>query len=213
VKKIVLVLFLVAFVCAGGFGLDVSVGAKGAAGFSGFAGKDYTDLLDSFGGKRAFFLGFGGGVFATLGLLDLLAIQPEVLLLRVGGADKEPSNNKENFIVPYVAPAVLVKARFDMFNVFAGPMLMIKISSGRYEYRDAGGSLIGEFDFTDDALSNLVFAATGGVGIQYPIGPGSLVGELRGYYAFTGFFNPDLATDVWNLFGAMVMVGYSIQLL
>ena len=72
-KKIVLVFLLVTFVCAVSFGLDVSVGAKGAAGFSGFAGQDYADLLESFGGKRAFFLGFGGGVFATVGLLDLLA--------------------------------------------------------------------------------------------------------------------------------------------
>ena len=40
-KKIVMVLVLVAFVCAGGFGLDISAGAKGAVGYSGFAGQNY----------------------------------------------------------------------------------------------------------------------------------------------------------------------------
>ena len=64
-RKYVLVLFLVAFVCAGGFGLDVSAGAKGAVGYSGFAGQNYKDVLESSGVTRAFFLGFGGGVFGS----------------------------------------------------------------------------------------------------------------------------------------------------
>ena len=213
VKKIVLVLFLVAFVCAGSFGLDFSAGVKGAVGYSGFAGENYKDILESSGVSRAFFLGFGGGAFATLGISDLLAIQPEVLLLRVGGADKETTGEKENWIAPFVVPAVLVKARFDMFNVFAGPMLMVKISSGRYEYKDADGSIISESDFTDDAVSRMVFAAAAGVGVQYPIGSGYLVGELRGHYAFTNFWNSDVSPWDWKLFGAMVMVGYSIPLL
>lgn len=210
-KRIVFLALALLLVGTLAFGLDIAVGAKGAAGHSMFLGEDYGAYLDSFAGKRAFFLAYGGGVFATLSLMDALALQPEVLFLHIGGADVNEGVGTEYFICNYIAPAVVVKARFDMFNVFAGPAALIKIGTGKLLVKwDGGGET--ETAYADDDLTGLLLAVTAGAGIQYPLGPVNLVAEVRGFYSFTSFQNKDVYVDAYYPLAVMAMVGVSLPL-
>jgi len=214
-KRIYLFMLMLLMVGTVSFGFDVSIGAQAVGGYAGFLGKDYKDnYLDPWNSKRALFLGYGAGIFATLGLMDLIAIQPEVMVLGIGGADKDEFDDKYWYRSHHISPAVLIKARFGRINLLAGPMVMFKIGSGKYGAKYSDGTE-DEFEFADDDLTNMLFAATVGVGIQYPLSLGSFIAQLRGIYSFTNWYNEDTfpGTDVWNPFAAMVIIGYSISLI
>ena len=74
---------------------------------------------------------------------------------------------------------------------------MFKVGSGEGKIKFDDGSEVA-IPFADDDLSSMLFAATGGIGVQYPLGPGSFVAELRGFYPFTQWINEDLSPDVWE---------------
>jgi hypothetical protein len=194
------------------YSLDLSIGPRVVGGYAGFLGNDYKDYLDFFGAKRALFLGYGAGVFATIGFIDLIAIQPEVMIFGIGCADKDSSDNIYLYRSHHVSPAVLIKARLGMINLLAGPMVMFKIGSGKegWKYSDGTKDII---DMADDDVASIIFAATAGFGVEYPIAIGSLIAELRALYAFTSYWNKDVYTDVWNPFAVMVAIGYSYHII
>jgi len=203
------------------FGLDVSIGLKGGVNHSSYVGGDYKDILDSAPElSNAFNLGFQAGVFATIGLIDFLAIQPEVLIVLSGDkfkVDVEPLFEGSMTVydkLTYLEPAVLFKARIDMFNIFVGPMIMLRLGNGKTGFK-ADDDFIGsdEAEYADDDFNKLVFAATGGFGILYPAGPGSLVFEVRGRYCFQNLLNEDVWITVFNQYAVMVMIGYSFPVL
>ena len=202
---VVIVLLMVGFVS---HSLDANFGVKGGAGYSTFVGNDWTDTLDALGLNRAFFLALGFGAFVTLNLSEHMAIEPEVLFLRMGGADDQSGVGKEIWISNYFAPAVLIKANLGILNLFAGPVVMIKLGSGKYKFDPDSGSSA-TMDFTDDALTDVLFSATAGIGFQSPAGAGKVLGELRGIYSFTRWYNQDLVTFDWKPLAFLAMVGYS----
>jgi hypothetical protein len=209
-KKFLSAILLLLLVCIVTHSLDANFGVKGGAGFSTFVGKDWADTLDSFSLKRAFFLGMCVGMFVTLSLSEQLVIESEALFLRVGGADKEEGVGTEIWISNYLAPAVLIKVRSERHNLFAGPIVMIKLGSGKYKFDPVSGSST-SMDFADDALTNFLFAATAGIGLQFPAVSGQILGELRGIYSFTSWMNLDLVTEDWKLLAVLVMLGYRYQ--
>jgi pimeloyl-ACP methyl ester carboxylesterase len=207
-KKILLAVIVLLMVSVFSHSLDAHFGIKVGAGYSTFVGNDWEDILDELGLNRAFFLAFGFGAFVTLSLSEHMAIEPEALFLRVGGADDIPGVGKEIWISNYLAPAVLIKATSRALNLFAGPAVMIKLGSGKYKYDPDSGSST-TLEFADDALTNVLFAATAGIGFQYPTGFGKILGELRAVYSFTCWYNQDLVAYDWKPLAILAMVGYS----
>jgi len=209
-KRIWLVVMVLLMVGAVSHSLDANFGVKGGAGYSTFVGNDWADTLDAFGLNRAFFLALGFGAFVTLNLSEQMALEPEALFLRVGGADDEPGVGKEIWISNYFSPAVLIKANIGTLNLFVGPVVMIKLGSGKYKFDPDSGSST-TMDFSDDGLTNFLFAATAGIGFRYPAHSGRILFELRGIYSFTSWMNQDLVTDDWKLLAVLVMVGYRLS--
>jgi len=207
-KKIGLVVCVLLLVSSISFSLDISLGAKGALGYSTFLGSDWKDYMDPW--VRAGFLGVGAGGFVTLGFSDTFAVEPEIMFLRLGGADKESGTGKELFVSKYFAAAALLRLQLPQIYLLAGPMGLLKVGPGEYVIKPESGSDI-TVEFPDDELSRFLLAATIGIGYQYPIGPGSLRGELRGIYAFSKWYNQELYTDNWTVFALMLMVGYSFS--
>jgi len=194
------------------FGQKLSVGVKGGTGCATFLGQDFSDYLDSTGSDRTAFLPLAGGVFAEWDLGGNFALQPELLLLTLGGA-LTISGNEAAYYDWYIAPSVLAKARFGVFNVFAGPSILIEL--GRYTLKaraDNQAEIYVTFEPNDAA--NLLFAATAGFGVQYPLGPGSLVAELRGLYSFTSYHTKEAmeASTIldWKPFSVTALAGYSL---
>ena len=146
--------------------------------------------------------------FVTFNLSEHIALEPEALILRMGGADAQPGVGKESWISNYFTPALLIKANLGILNLFAGPAVMIKLGSGKYKFSPDSGSST-TMDFTDDGLTKVLFAATAGIGFQSPSGAGKVLGELRGVYSFTPWMNQDLSTPDWKTLAFLVMVGYS----
>jgi hypothetical protein len=131
----------------------------------------------------------------------------------IGGADKDTADDKYWYRSHHLSPSVLIKARLVLINLLAGPMIMFKLGSGKLGVKYSDGTEA-ESDFTDDALTSMMFAATAGVGIQYPLAVGSFIAQIRGFYSFTNWFDEETTPgiDVWNPFAVMVIIGYSYQL-
>ena len=68
-------------------------------------------------------------------------------------------------------------------------------------------------NYGDDELTKVLFAAAAGFSYLNPLGPGSLVLELRGRYCFQNIFDEDVSATVRNQYAVMVMVGYSYPFL
>jgi hypothetical protein len=194
-----------------GYGVDIEIGPQAAGGFAGFLGQDYKDYLDSFSGSRAFLLNYGAGVFVTIALMQLIAIQPEVMLWRIGGADKDTFDDVYLYRSHHISPAVLLQLRLGLLRVLAGPMVMVKLGTGKegWIYSDGTKNLV---DMADDDVARLIFAATLGIGIHYPLGIGNLMAQVRGIYGFNSYWNQDVFSDLWYPFVIAVMIGYSIPI-
>jgi hypothetical protein len=210
-KKLCLVILAVVVVGTFSYGLDIEVGSQVAGGFAGFLGQDYKDYLDSFTGSRAFLLNYGAGVYATIAFMQLIAIQPEVMLWRIGGADKDPADEVYLYRSHHISPAVLLQLRIGLLRVLAGPMVMVKISTGKegWIYSDGTKNLV---DMAENDVTRLIFAATLGIGIHYPLGIGNLMAQVRGIYGFNSYWKQDVWTDMWYPFVIAVMLGYSIPI-
>ena len=218
-KKMRLFVLLFFVVCTISFSLDVSVGVIGGVGHSSYVGSDYKDFLESNNLENALKLNFCAGAFVTIGLMEVLAIQPEILLVGTGDKYKEYVEpfGFEGYVryydrLTYLEAVVLVKVRLGMFNLFAGPTLMRRFGTGKYGYKadDASIGDSGSLSYMDDHFAQNVFAATAGFGILYPFSSASLVVELRGQYCFQNLLNEDVSSTVFYQYAVWIMVGCSI---
>ncbi len=224
-KKLWLAVLALLMVSVIGFSLDLSAGVKAGFSVSSHAGSDYRDFLDDWPADNAMHLGFQFGGFATIGLLDFLAIEPEVLVAFLGNTFKEDVEpyGFEGYAkyydkLTYLEPAVLAKLRFGSFYVFAGPMLMVRLGKGKYGHK-ADDEVVedildavygsGDQDYEDDDFAKTVLAVTGGGGYMVPAGPGALLVEVRGQYSLQNMLNEDVYLDTFHNYALMMMLGYS----
>jgi hypothetical protein len=217
-KKLWLVVLALLMVSVIGFSLDLSAGVKAGFNVSSYAGSDYRNYLEDWPADNAIHLGFQFGGFATIGLLDFLAIEPEVLVAFLGDTFKEDMKPygyggyaRYYDKLTYLEPAVLAKIRFGSFNVFAGPMLMVRLGSGKTGTKadddDLDDLIADEVDYEDDVFKKMVFAVTGGGGSMVPVGPGDLLVEVRGQYSLQNMLNEDEYR--FHNYSIMMMLGYS----
>ncbi len=153
---------------------------------------------------------FGGGGFIRFGMAGL-SLQAEVLAITKGTEVEDVFGDEDvSFEVTYVE--IPVTAMFSLGRgpyLFAGPFIGFEVScTGSF------GTLSGECDENDGDRNEMDFGVTGGLGIQFPLGPGSLL--LEGRYAH-GLANLNESTTAGEdgdiqtrYFGAFV--GYAISI-
>jgi len=112
-----------------GFAADIGFGVKGGIALAGYSGDDSDDFASK--------LGFHAGGFATMQLMDMLSLQPEVLFSAIGAkGDLSGFDGKYKENLSYIEIPVLVKFYPPIslpvaLNIFAGPSLGINLS-GKY---------------------------------------------------------------------------------
>jgi hypothetical protein len=146
-----------------------------------------TDLLTS----------FGGGGFIRFGMAGL-SLQLEALALTKGfKTTDEEFDGEAKFKLDYIE--VPVTAMFALGNgpyVFVGPSFgfevgcKVDVAVGGV---DAGGDC-DEADFDESTRKKFDVGVTGGVGLQFPMGPGSLLVEGRYTHGLTNL-NDDSTDD------------------
>jgi hypothetical protein len=104
-----------------GMAIDLSYGVKGGVGFANFVGDD----VPSSNNAR---LGFSAGAFGEFELIDMLNLQPE-LLLSLKGSKADPNTYNYYYIdvpvlVKFYPPIEVPKVKL---NAFAGPYVGVNI--------------------------------------------------------------------------------------
>lgn len=153
---------------------------------------------------------FGGGGFIRFGMGGL-NLQAEVLAITKGLSVEDVVGNEDGeFELTYVE--IPVTAVFSLGRgpyLFAGPFVGFEVScSGNI------GGFSGECDENDGSRNEMDFGVTGGLGIQVPLGPGSLLLEGRYTHGLANLNDSDTAGEDGDIttryFGAFV--GYAISI-
>ena len=188
-----------------GFAADIGFGVKGGIALAGYSGDDSDDFASK--------LGFHAGGFATMQLMDMLSLQPEVLFSAIGAkGDLSGFDGKYKENLSYIEIPVLVKFYPPIslpvaLNIFAGPSLGINLS-GKYTASGDYETLIGddkgdlEDDFAYD-LKTLVFGLSLGAGVDID----KIVIDARYTMGLTSYEEDlDLKNSVFS-----VMAGYRFK--
>ena len=213
--------------------LDSVLGVKVGVGHFSYMGRDYRDGLESGNLQNAFKLGYAAGLFFTIKITSVLAIQPEILVIGTGDAYKEeaslwdavlwgPYYGQVKYIdrITYAALPVLVKTQFGRMSFSAGPTLLLHVGKGKlclraddewlqYDLESVGWD---SMEYLDGVFAPFVFAAAAGAGIEFPIGRrgGVLLLEARGHYVFTNVLDESQGQD-FQAYGIMIMAGYGVD--
>ena len=121
------------------FGTDIEIGFKGGITLSHMYGGDHTSDKNHYDSSySSAYLGdyrvtnrlrsrFAGGLFLTIGITDLIAIQPEFLVavweptIHIENQDYENDSKYISTKFYYINLPILLKFRFSEFNLFLGP--------------------------------------------------------------------------------------------
>lgn len=199
-KRVVLVLLVLAVASGAAFGLDValSAGPKAGANFGWGGGSDYNDAADAVDGKGVA-VGLAAGGFLNVAFSEQFSVQPEVLFFqwkdKIKGSTDDSVSTYNSVTIPLLAKGTFAMGPGSLF-VLGGPAVAILIGDVTTETGD------NETDFEPD--NSVLFAAAVGVGYEAPVGPGSLSAELRYSRTLTKAFDD---YEGYNN-AASVLVGY-----
>ena len=158
-------------------GLSAAPAAAQTIGFKIGPTFSKLDIEDSDGDAFDNLTSFGGGGFIRFGVGGL-NLQAEVLAITKGLSIEDVIGDEDAELeLTYVE--IPVTAMFSLGRgpyLFAGPFVGFEVScSGSF------GDLSGSCDDDDGDRNELDFGVTGGLGIEFPLGPGNLL--LEGRYA------------------------------
>jgi hypothetical protein len=179
-RKVVVLVLVAMLVPATVFGLELTLGARAGLGHFGAWGDDYADTIDAVDGSRQFSLGFTGGLYASFGLVDLLAVQPELWFTQGGYSIQ--GDTDEAFTSRTLEAPILGKLRFS-----AGPLSVIGLFGPnlRFKVADFESELDGDTsDVPDKELKSAVVGSVLGAGAELNVGVGILSADLRYYLDF-----------------------------
>lgn len=188
-KKLVIVLALLLLVS--------SVSAQGLA-FGVKGGINYVKFSGDDAGDAAWKLGFGAGAVVAFDVMNMLAIQGEVLYSMKGSEDYPAIDGSTD--LTYIEIPVLFKYNIPMAgmiapNLFVGPSVGILMSA--------------ESDDVDikDNTKTIDFGVVFGAGVDFDLGTGKVTLDARYNYGLTSIDDTAAEADVKNG-GLSVMVGY-----
>lgn len=175
-----------------------SIGLRG--GYSISTLKNYPLELGNLEVEEGLTYGNFNAILFEIGITPLLAIQPEINYLEKGGVIRSKGNNDFKFSlkVNYLEAPVLAK-----FRLGSGPLKGYVITGPSVGYAIDGKSKVitGEVSEAERIRFDNSFGADGrkdnrfdisgvvGGGVQYKLGPGSIVLDARATYDFNDFNN------------------------
>lgn len=173
-KKIVCTLALLAGLGRAARAQDVSLGLKAGGTLSNLTGADASNY------SYTSVYGFHAGIFANIGLSNIVALQPELLYSQKGA--KYPALLGDDIIrrLQYIDVPILLHINADGLFFEAGPQVGFMMKA-----QDQHGSTTTTLDRSD--YNNIDFGYVAGLGYQKKTGPG--IG-LRYNGAFTNI-KPD----------------------
>jgi hypothetical protein len=199
-KKLVLILLVLAVASGAAFGLDVafSAGPKAGANFGWGGGSDFNDSADALDGKGVA-VGFAAGGFLNVAFSEQFSVQPEVLFFqwkaKIKGDPDDTIYTANSVTIPVLAKGSFAMGPGSLF-ILGGPAVTILIGDITTE--------TGDTETETEPDNSTLFAAAVGVGYEAPMGPGNLSAELR-YSRNFGEFVDD--TEIF-FNAASVLIGY-----
>ena len=207
---------ILAILPSAAFGLDLTLGVKGGGALPFYSGSFYKDILLTAAGRETELrFGYSAGIFADIGILDFLAVQPEVLYSSLGGNYGDSSETwKERATV--IEIPVLLKVRFMLgglqFSPFAGPDLLIPIgewSQKRIDDSTGDVTLSGTFNMND--IRNLIIGVVAGAGLSIPLGGISVSVDARYHFGLQSMYTEAFNWDVkQNAVQVLVGIGFEV---
>jgi hypothetical protein len=211
-NKIIFLSIALALLTPLAFSQGINAGIKLGVDFPFFLGDDYNAERDTKGYDTKFMASFTGGAFLTWEVFDFLALQPEVLYTMAGGSIGS-GDTREVTKIGYIEIPLLVKGTIDTgfgkLGVYVAPDLQIKV--GDATRVDQNGDTIEDLD--QDTFNTAVFNLVFGVDFDFPIGPGSLMLDIRYNLGITPIYNGDkLSTNRYRQNGIQLYLGYGIRI-
>jgi hypothetical protein len=212
-KKSIVLLVMLFVLLSDVFCFDLSAGPKAGMSYGWQAGKDWDDYVDSLDFKgeapsNKVKFGFSGGLFVNIGLIDLYAIQPEVIFSMCGGRfayDPDGTGDIDGVVSANIIEVpILHKFRFSLgpgnLYLVAGPEIIFILGDVKTDKPVE----------TEEAPDNfLVYGIVGGIGYELPLGPGYMSFALR-----IGRTLDEYMKDFYGFFTTnYIYVGYGFNLL
>jgi hypothetical protein len=192
--------------------LDFSFGVKGGMAFGWIGGKGFINTLESVDengrAKTSTQVGFSGGIYFSLELIDYLAIQPEILFSSSGGCYHYTFRETEftgSHTVQSVEIPVFLKPRIPFgssaFYLLLGPDISLLISEVKVREKT--------YDYAVEAEikpeNRCIFGVTGGLGFEYRSSTAAEISvDLRYSRSLTEFFK----NYEYNLNTLILSVGF-----
>lgn len=198
-KRVLILMALLAFVSGAASAEGMMFGVKGAFNLANVYGDD-TDLIP----EKKMLMAFGGGVWMSYAFTEAFSIQPELMFM-MKGVDVD-IEDAEGWKASYLDLNVLGKYNIPMegdygLALYAGPFIGFLMSS----------EIDGEDIKDDNATMN--FGALFGAEFAYMLEQGCITLDVRYSMGFTTVFdvedlpegeeNPDIKTN-----GIQFMLGY-----
>lgn len=201
-----------------------SIGLRG--GYSISTVKNYPLVLENFEVEEGLTYGNFNAILFEIGISPLFAIQPEINYLEKGGVIRSTSSNDFKFTLRfnYLEAPLLAKFRLGSGRlkgyVITGPSVGYAIDGkSKVTAGDINEEEKIKFDdsFGADGRKDNRFDISGvvGAGVQYKLGPGSIILDARATYDFNDFndFNGNEPIDHkktrWE--GLSLSLGYQFE--
>jgi hypothetical protein len=182
--------------------------------------KDYA-ALGGYSLKDESNIAFALAVYGNYTIFPKFSVQAELGVMlnngmklsgSVPGGTAEITGSFTSLDIPVLARYELLEAPVSL-SVLGGPYLAIPIGKFKGEMKDPSGTFgSGKEDYDIDGIR---LGITAGVAAGYPIGPGSIVADLRFLMDFAPVKAKDSSlpdTDVFTRRGVNLTVGYEIKL-
>ncbi len=206
--KTIKITFLLALMFVAGISLNsyaqIYIGGKAGVNFSAFTGSDKPDDMKRLPGVNA-------GIFGTIAINEMFAIQPEAGFEQKGSAAEDATDQMNDFLVhtsdwkwsfDYVTLTVLAKATLGdtrQFSLYAGPYAGILLAANmkgtaEYEHQtDPGESYTEDVDVSvEDNFNNFDYGITMGVGLRIPLNQRfAATGDVRYNHGFAKLDSDD----------------------
>jgi hypothetical protein len=210
--KIILIAAILLLVALAASAFDLAIGFEGGVDFPFFSGSSYESVLAA-GARTKIRFGFSAGAFITLGIIDFLAIQPEVMYSYLGGnfGDSAATWHEKAGVIEI---PVLLKFRLKFgstrFCPLAGADVLIRLGDWGFEIKDSAGILIGWGTYYSQYIRVPIIGVLFGFGFEFPTTGGWWTLNARYHLGIMNRFtdgNPAGITD-WRQSNIQVLLGY-----
>ena len=174
-----------------------SIGPRIAANLANVDGESDGESVDA--DSR---FGFAFGAAVEIGISEMFSIQPEVLYSQHGFKFSETLLDETidfNFNHNYLQIPILAKVKFGGdpvgFHVAVGPHIGFGIGDVKSEATFMGETEEDTSSWEDAGFKTLDFGITGGAGVSFAAGPGSLGIDVRYQFGLANFLDEPEGDD------------------